>query len=47
MELPQIWRVGEEKDERMKPGGNDGQNATDLHKRIQACGTKLLVMSGA
>jgi len=36
VELPRIWVVGEEKDERMKPGGNDGQDATDLQQRIQA-----------
>ena len=36
LELTRIWGEEEEKDDRMKPGGNYGQIATDLQQRIQA-----------
>ncbi|GHO51198.1 hypothetical protein [Ktedonospora formicarum] len=40
MELPRIWRVGEEKFGRMTTGGIYGQTTTNLHQRIQAAGCR-------
>ncbi len=34
LELPRIWRVREEKSARIRSGGFDGQNTTDVHQRI-------------
>jgi hypothetical protein len=42
VELTRIWGDGEEKDDRMKPGGNDGQIATYLQQRIQAASSLLI-----
>jgi hypothetical protein len=38
VELTRIWEVGEEKSGIIRSGGFDGQNATNVHKRIQAAG---------
>ncbi len=40
MELLRIWRGGEEKDATRKAGGFHEQNATSLHQRIQAAGSR-------
>jgi hypothetical protein len=42
LELPRIWRVGEEKCARLKRGGFYGQISTDLYERIQATGCSTL-----
>jgi hypothetical protein len=39
LDLSQIWRRGEEKYGKLKAGGFDEQNATELYQRIQAAGS--------
>jgi hypothetical protein len=42
VELTRIWEVGEEKSGIIRSGGFDGQNATNVHKRIQAAGISTI-----